>query len=736
MNKLSPEAWLALPQGSATPPEGRPADRAAGDPWHSLLFVVFKWLPQMAAIVAIGIVLGLGYLILVRGEIFQANAKLYVRVGVDQTPSPVLGSDRNVTYLAQTRGAVQSEMDLLRNEVLVQRLIQELDLTAPEVRPEPKGLFGRLKRTASDIYRSAKDMLDGVLTAVGLKTPVSPEAAISQGFAGALILDNAVNSDVISVSLRWPDQAQAVVLLDHFLKIYTNFRSAVFQGGEEIEFLDAKRDTAKAAVEAVEADMAAFEREHDIRNAAARAPLLEADLVEAQRAQERAALELNLARRRLERLGKGLDAAAEKGAPIQREPIGLGSFPANSPALGMAASIVTLLGERERLLVNNSAGAPEVKEVEARLAALMVVLRQQLEAEVQDFVRGETVARERVEKLGGALRELQASSNGWKTLERRRDLAESRYRDTEKRLGEARDISALRNARLSNVVVVQPAAVEGVPIGLRKMPLLGIIAFCSAVLAAGWALGREVFDTRLYRGETAAADLGLPLAGEIPERRLLLREWVRGDGRRGREAGLALDRLVVTVDERLKADRRGVLAVAGAEPGEGASTLALALALGIAARRRQKVLLVSGSADPAFLDRVRGSGLPAMPLPTPEGLPAGLTLAAVGEYLVCGTWADASSAAAFLREGVGPGARLRAEAPLVVVDLPPLSGDAEAPFAGGQADAALLVAAAGRHRAAIHREALDALHRHGAELVGLVLNRTRRIVPCWLEPGR
>lgn len=736
MNKLSPEAWLALPQGAPSP-ERRPAERSSGDPWHDLLFVVFKWLPQMVAIVAIGIVLGVGYLILVRGEIFQANAKLYVRVGVDQAPSPVLGTERNVTYMAQTRGAVQSEMDLLRNEMLVQRLIQELDLAAPETRPEPTSLYGRLKRTASDLYRSAKDGVDSVLIAIGLKTPVSREAALSQSFAAALILDNAVNSDVISVSLRWPDQAQAVVVLDRFLQIYTNFRSAVFQGGEEIEFLQAKRDAAKAAVEAVEADMTTFEREHDIRNAAARAPLLEADLVEAQRARERATLDLNLAKQRLERLGKGLDAgAAAAGAPIQREPIGLGTFPPNSPALGMAASIVTLLGERERLLVNNAPGAPEVKEVEARLAALMLVLRQQLEAEVQDFVRSESVARERVDKLSGALRELQASSNGWKTLERRRDLAETRYRDTEKRLGEARDISALRNARLSNVVVVQPAAVEGVPIGLRKLPLLGIIAACAAVLAAGWALGREVFDTRLYRADAAAAELGLPVAGEVPERRLLLRDFVRRSGSRGQAGRLALDRLVVTLDERLKADRRAVLAVAGAEPGEGASTLALALALGIAARRRQKVLLVAGSADPGFLNRIRGCGAPVLPLPTPDGLPHGLTLAGVGEYLVCGSWEDEAAAAAFLREGIGPNARLRAEAPLVVVDLPPLGGDAEAPFAAGQADATILVAAAGRRRAAIHREAVDALHRHGAELVGLVLNRTRRIVPRWLEPAR
>ena len=722
MNRLGPETWLALPRGGASPPEARPAD-----PWHGLLFVVFKWLPQMAAIVAVGIVIGLGYLILVRGEIFQANAKLYVRVGVDQTPSPVLGADRNVTFLAQTRGAVQSEMDLLRNEMLVQRLIKELDLTAPEERPEPKSLFGRVKRMGLDVYKAGKDVVDSTLIAIGLKTPLSKEAAISQSFASALILDNAVNSDVISVSLRWPDQAQAVLLLDRFLKIYTDFRSAVFQGGEEIEFLDAKRVSAKAAVDAVEAEMAAFERDHDVRNAAARAPLLESDLVEAQRAVDRTGLELALARRRLERLDKGID----KGA---REPIGLGAFPPNSPALGMATSIVALLGERERLLVNNSTEAPEVKEVEAKLGALMTVLRQQLEAEVQDSLRAESITKERLEKVRTDLRDLQSSASGWKSLERRRDLAESRYRDIEKRLGEARDISALRNARLSNVVVVQPAAVEGVPIGLRKLPLLGIIGFCAAVLAAGWALAREVFDTRLFRAEAASAALGLPVLGLVPDRRLLLRDWVRGAG--GPDGRLALDRLVISVDERLKTDQRALLAVAGAAPGEGASTVAAALALGISARRQQRVLLVAGSADPDFLARIRALGTSAMPLPAPEGLPHGLTLHAVGDYLVCGVWAEEADAEAFLREGLGEGSRLRAEAPLTIVDLPPLSTEPEAPFAGAKADAVLLVAAFGRRSAILHREALDALQRYGAEVVGLVLNRTRRLVPHWLEASR
>ncbi|GJE04191.1 GumC family protein [Methylobacterium isbiliense] len=725
MTKL--EAEIGLPPAKSRAMTRTVTGSGVRDTGATLLFVVFKWLPQMAAVVGIGILCGLGYLSLVRGNMFQANAKLYVRVGVDQTPSPLLGSDRNVTFLAQTRGAVQSEMDLLRNEVLVSRLIADLNLGAPEARPEPTGLYDRLKRLGSDLYQGARDGADAILVMVGLKTPQSRSAAVSQVFAQSLILDNAPGSDVISVSLRWPGEAQAVQLLDRFLQIYTNFRSAVFEGGGEIDFLHTKRNVAKAAVEAVEAEMAVFEREHDTRNAASRAPLLEADLVEAQRALERQTLELDFARRRFDRLSRVLSRTAN-----QREPVGLGTFPPNSPALSMAPSMVALLGERERLLVNNSVSAPEVREIEAKLGALTVVLLRQLEAEVQDLAHVETTARERVEKVVTALREFQDAATGWKSLERRRELAEARYRDAEKRLGEARDIAALRNARLSNVVVVQPAAAEGTPIGLRKLSMLGIITLCSSVLACGWALVREVFDGRLYRGEEAAAELGLPLASEVPEHDRLLQVWSQCDPAAA-AARVALDRLVVTVSERLRGERKAVLAVAAAEAEEGASTMALALAHGMARRGRKAVRLISGSTSQALLHHARALRVRLDPLPTSPDLPAGLSLTAVGDHLVVGTWEDAEAAGAFLRGDFASCPGLQGDAGLVILDLPPLLSDAEAPLCASRADATLLVVRAGRHAAARHIAALEALRWLGVEPIGIVLNRVRRFVPARLE---
>jgi uncharacterized protein involved in exopolysaccharide biosynthesis len=725
MTKLEPDSGLA--PAKACPVARTASGSTVRDTGATLLFVVFKWLPQMAAVVGIGVLCGFGYLSLVRGNMFQANAKLYVRVGVDQTPSPLLGSDRNVTFLAQTRGAVQSEMDLLRNEVLVSRLIADLNLGAPEARPEPTGLYDRLKRFGADVVQGLRDGTDAVLIMVGLKTPLSRSAAVGQVFAQSLILDNAPGSDVISVSLRWPGEAQAVHLLDRFLQIYTNFRSAVFEGGGEIDFLSAKRNTAKAAVEAVEAEMAVFEREHDTRNAASRAPLLEADLVEAQRALERQTLELDFARRRFERLSRVLGRAAN-----QREPVGLGTFPPNSPALSMAPSMVTLLGERERLLVNNSVNAPEVKEIEAKLGALTIVLLRQLEAEVQDLVHVEATARERVEKVAAALREFQDAATGWKSLERRRELAEARYRDAEKRLGEARDIAALRNARLSNVVVVQPAAAEGTPIGLRKLSMLGIIALCSGVLACGWALAREVFDGRLYRGEEAAAALGLPLLGEMPERDRPLQVWSQGDPAAA-ATRVALDRLVVTVSECLRGKQNAALAIAAAEADEGASTMALALAHGMSRRDRKAVRLISGSASQDLLHLARDLRLRLDPLPASPDLPAGLALTAVGDRLVVGTWDDAEAAAAFLRDGLPVGPGLQGDAGLVILDLPPLSDEAEAPLCASRADATLLVVRAGRHDAKRHITALESLRWLGMEPIGLVLNRVRRFVPARLE---
>jgi polysaccharide biosynthesis transport protein len=492
-------------------------DPGREDGWHDLLFITFKWLPQMVLIVLLGVGFGFAYLVLIRADMYEATAKLYVKAGMEQASSPLRSSDPSVTYLAQARGAVQSEIDLLHNDMLVHRLVDEIDLSALAATSEPDTLVQRLKQHVKDTISSAREVLDQTLAALDLKTIPTPEDAMRVRLSGSLQVESSADSDVIVISLRWPDPEHASALLGRLVELFLEFRSDVFEGGGEIAFLELKRDEAKRELESIEAEMTIFEESGEARNAAHRIQLLESELVDAQRDHDRRSLDLALAKQRLERITGRIDTDGN---------VAIGTFPADSAVSEMAGSLITLLGERSRLLATSAPDTPEVREFDAQVTSMTALLRRQLESEAEDRASTSDAARDRLDRISASLRELQTARQEWNTLERLKDMAEPRYREAEERLERARDINALRQARLSNLVLVQPAIASPLPVGMRSVILLAIISLLSVVVACGWALLREMMDNRLHQANRAARLLGLPLLGDLPEDKRAVRDWV------------------------------------------------------------------------------------------------------------------------------------------------------------------------------------------------------------------
>ena len=396
---------------------GRPPEEPASkDLWRDLLFVTFKWLPEMALIFVLGIGTGFGYLTLFRGQLYETTAKLYVRIGIDQTPSPSLSTDRSITYLSQTRGAVQSEIDLLRNAALIEQLIRENNLASEQKAGDPANLLQWIKRTAKEAVAAVKNVVDQALAAVDLKVLLTRTESLRQQISQSILIDTSLNSDIISITLRWPDKTTAAPVLDRFIELYLRFRSTLFESDQEVLFLERQRDDALQSIDAIEAEKAKFERSHDARNLANRAQLLEADVIEAENAFEKAKLELQLTEQRLSRL-RNWNAE-------QSDTYGLGTIPSDSPSASIANSIASLLGELGRLRASNSQDARQVKEIEAKLMAVRSVLEQQFQAEIQDRLRTNEQARKRFERVSASLRDIQEVSTSLRALDRRREIAE------------------------------------------------------------------------------------------------------------------------------------------------------------------------------------------------------------------------------------------------------------------------------------------------------------------------
>jgi Mrp family chromosome partitioning ATPase/capsular polysaccharide biosynthesis protein len=593
----------------------------------------------------------------VRDPVYEATAKFYVRVGMDQTPSPLLG-ERGVTFLAQARGAVQSEVDMLRNEVLIQRLIEQLNLASPAPKTSPATFVQYVKQFIREALSSMRGLVDPILAFLNLKTILTPDEEVRSQLSQSILAESTTNSDVIAVTLWWPDKSAAVHLLRTFVNLYLGFRATVFEDHQEFAFLESSRDDLKKAVEDIEAEIASIEQRYDVRNASNRAQLTEA---------ERATITI------------------------------------------------------------------------------------------------------------------------WKSLERRREIADKRYQQAEKRLSEARDISALQKARLSNVVLVQPPIASALPVGMRNMTLFEIIASVSIVVACGWALVREVFDSRLHHAGRAARLLGLTLLGDLPESEALaaevgepkaqIRDWLAkvfrrsplnamlgiyhsalsrcgyramrflrivnepgglqaakddrsvGDPRGGCSDLLSVARLAAAVGKFIT-EKNGTLAIVGAASAEGATTVSLALSKALADKGWRVLLVQAGGAV-----RPNPHGLPIGDAGLNATLPAGLRCVALADKLECLAFDEGlgkEAQRALFDIVFGRTLPLVDNFEVILVDLPPVLESADSAVAAGQSDGVLLVAAAARSAASMHQRAMDELRLHNGAIIGLVFNRRRDRVPSWL----
>lgn len=164
-------------------------------------------------------------------------------------------------------------------------------------------------------------------------------------------------------------------------------------------------------------------------------------------------------------------------------------------------------------------------------------------------------------------------------------------------------------------------------------------------------------------------------------------------------------RLYQAIEAGLAHRTRKVVAVVACARGEGASTVAARLARLAAGPMGHDTLLLHGTSQPLKAQ------------PSAETLPQAANLADV-------VAADGALLNARTLRGVWD--RLRAIHELVVVDLPPVRLAPLALALAPTVDGVVLVVEADRTRAAVAREAADALQATGGNLLGVVMNKVRR----------
>lgn len=276
-------------------------------------------------------------------------------------------------------------------------------------------------------------------------------------------------------------------------------------------------------------------------------------------------------------------------------------------------------------------------------------------------------------------------------------------------------------------------------------PLIAILVALAAGLVAGIgvALIWDAFDDRLRPEDDLEALVGVPSLGELP---------LDKAARRGRDRLPAAGRARSTLNEGLRSLRTslqvllppesGVVVVTSVEPGDGKTFISSNIALAWA-RMGKTVLLIGGDLRKAELEErfgvTAGPGLTELlqeaartgAAPTPNDVAQrlrettfpGLHILPAGEE----PWDPADLLALDAMGEVVAAMRLLFD--VIVIDSPPSLALVDARLLAVHADGVVVVASMRRTRRNPLRETVASLGGSGSNVLGVVVNRSRRSIP-------
>jgi capsular exopolysaccharide synthesis family protein len=413
---------------------------------------------------------------------------------------------------------------------------------------------------------------------------------------------------------------------------------------------------------------------------------------------------------------------------------------ANSKELGLPqilddAAIKTLRGQRAALMADYqnklSTFKPDypdmlrlkaqINQIDQEIKSAADVIKQSLKSHYEAALQQETLLKNKMDEVKRGVLDTRNKEIQYNILKREADTNRTLY---EGLLQQYKDVGVAGAVGTNNVAVVDRAQLPGGPYKPNfRMNLMKWLGF--GLLAAGAAITLfELLDDTFKSPEEIEEQLGLAVLGIIPIADESVLEDIKGPSNPVAEAFRSFrTALQFSTDQGAPKS----LAITSAQPGEGKSTTALALAINFA-QLGMKVLLIDAdlrnpsqhhnlqrSNDVGLANYLAGGAMPESifqktdvdglyfmssgPLPpNPAELLAGPKMLSL--LSIAGEKVDA-----------------------VIIDSPPILGLADAPLLASIAAGTLLVIATDHTRRGVVKSALKRLHFARARVVGALMNK-------------
>lgn len=410
-------------------------------------------------------------------------------------------------------------------------------------------------------------------------------------------------------------------------------------------------------------------------------------------------------------------------APLMNIPDVLGNLAIQRLLEQRAAGAVELQRERARHL----GGHPNVRQLEVQqaefdrqIAAIAGSIRGAIHDGYRDALGRERAMVAEVDVLKGATLGEQDRSVRYTILAREADTSRTLYDGLLQRY---KELSAAAGVSANNLSVVDVAEAPLAPSSPRLVLTLAVALIAGLAVAAAAVLVREQLDDSVRVVEDIEVKLRLPVLGVIPHA-VGVAEQIDQPRSAVYEAYNALRGAL------LHASTHGLprtLLVTSSQPGEGKSTSAQAIAVGLARLGKRVVLVDVDLRRPALhllLDVRNDVGLSDV-LTRHAPLEAAVQHLATRGFALLPSGPHAPSPTELLASAgmADTIAALVARFDVVVLDAPPVLGLADAPMLAAQAEATLFVVEANRPSHGATKAALRRLRGADAGLLGAVLSK-------------
>ncbi|WP_153557012.1 GumC family protein [Roseimaritima sediminicola] len=743
---------LPAPRNPAPPSPAADRGPVRGNDLGALLEIPFMHKRLIALCVLLGMALG-WLAILAFPRSYHSVAKLRIRAGHESVSLDPTATTSATLMLQKTQEEeIVSALEILNSREIAERVVDQLGPAAilDGKLPGEDGSAGPAPLLAQ-IKQQVSGGLFHVLRAAGIKDELSDRELAVMSLQDNLRIHSPSKSTVIALEAvsETPEMAQriAAAVTDAFMD--EHLRGAHTTGS--FTFFQQQADEAERRLAERIGERNQYMQQRHIVSLEASRDLLKERLAGIDRDLVLASGHLHQAQSEAQDLQTKLDASEDE----------IVASKSDATWSAMRQRIYELELAEQHLTANRTEDHPELKQIRGQLQGAREILAslkqtqvdesttpnptkvrllenlQQQQTQVaglQSLLELKHQQREEVEQqidqlledeqvLAAAGRDIQAQEASLQILRQKRE--------------EARVFEQLQAQEISNVHVFQPATIVQRAVSPRKNLLAAGFLMLGLCGGLGLAFVREWTADSLRTKQDVEHQLGLPVVATLPK-------LARIDHPRLKESALLRRQCQVVLAECLLNHRRRhggrgqSLGVIGVDNGAGASTLATRLAEIGGSDARLKTVLVDAdtrqrsvsrhfglNGTPGLVELVGGHASHDECLQPAGDLPIEL-VASAAEH----NQQELSASAEEIAQALSAYQR---DCDLLVVDLPSPDQPDQAIALAQHLDCVLVVIESENTQCQAAERLLRRLADSDTEIIGIVLNKTRRYLPVWLR---